>query len=356
MGTQKIETVRNRLKDWGVEGILVSANLNRRWLTGFTGSFGYVLITPTQAILATDGRYWTQVGIESPDFELYRFVRTGNAIATLLDTADAETIAIEADYVTLATYNKMRDAEKKLKPISKLIDPLRNIKSADEIAKIRAAAAITDYAMAQVNELAAVGMSERALAWELERTMRERGADKMAFDIIVAAGPNAAKPHHRPSDRPLQIGDAIVVDMGAMLDGYHSDLTRTFHLGDEPSAEFQKIYGIVEEAQANSMASIRAGMTSVEADATSRQIIDAAGYEDEFMHSLGHGVGLQIHEGPNLSQYGGDQLIPTGAVITVEPGIYIEDWGGVRIEDLALVTDNGLESISRCPKNPIIPA
>lgn len=355
MSTAKVALVRSRLEEWHVDGVLVSADLNRRWLTGFTGSFGYVLITAKRAILATDGRYWTQVGIESPDFELYKYERKAGAMKTFLESAEIKTLGVEADHVTLAEFATMEKADSlTFRKLRNIIEPLRLVKSADEIAAIRAAAAITDYAMAQVNEIAQVGMSERALAWELERTMRERGADKMAFDIIVASGPNSAKPHHRPSDRKMQEGDTIIIDMGAMLNGYHSDLTHTFHLGSNPSDKFWEIYTLVQDAHDASMENLRPGMTSVEADATSRDVIAAAGYAEEFMHSLGHGVGLEIHEGPRMSRFGGDEIVPEGTIITVEPGVYIEGWGGVRIEDLGILTPNGVEPISKCPRTPII--
>ena len=231
---------------------------------------------------------------------------------------------------------------------------MRAVKSAEEIDVIVRAAAITDAAMNQVNQLARVGMSEKELAWQLERTMREAGADGMAFTVIVASGPNAARPHHRPGERQLQAGDAIVIDMGAMLDGYHSDLTRTFYLGSEPDEQFWTIYNLVLAAQEAALAGIQAGLTGKEADALARDVIAAAGHGAHFGHGLGHGVGLEIHEAPWLSVVREKERVDAGMVTSVEPGVYIPGWGGVRIEDLALVMENGVRCLSQAAKNPII--
>ena len=355
----RLATLRAKFDKWKVDGVLVSSDINRRWLTDFTGSFGYVLVTRERAVLAVDGRYWTQVEQEAPEYELYKYERKSGAMKEFLESVELapnSRLGVESDHVTLALFGTMKKAESlTFVAIGKMLEPLRAVKSESELAKIRAAAAITDYAMAQVNEIAHVGMSEKALAWELEKTMRERGADRMAFDIIVAAGENGSKPHHRPSDYKMQEGDAITIDMGAYLDGFHSDLTRTFHLGNKPSDKFWEIYSLVEDAHDNAIEKLRPGMTSKEADALARDVIAAAGYEDDFKHSLGHGVGLEIHEDPPLSKNKDKLTIPAGAVVTIEPGIYIEGWSGMRIEDLGIVTENGVELISQCPKNPIIP-
>jgi Xaa-Pro aminopeptidase len=198
-------------------------------------------------------------------------------------------------------------------------------------------------------------MSEKQVAWELEKIMREAGADSMAFPVIVASGPNGAFAHHSSSDRKLKVGDPIIVDMGASLNGYQSDLTRTFYLGNEPDEKFWEIYNIVHEAQKAALNEIKAGKSGKAIDQAARDHIKQAGYEKAFGHGLGHGVGLDIHEGPRLSQTAeNDPPLPAGAVVTVEPGIYLESWGGVRIEDLVMVTESGVELLSRCSKNPII--
>jgi Xaa-Pro aminopeptidase len=231
---------------------------------------------------------------------------------------------------------------------------LRQVKSAEELAIIQSAARITDLAMEQVPALVRLGMTESELAWLLEKTMREAGADAMAFDIIVASGPNAALPHHHPGARTLQIGDALIVDMGAAVNGYKSDLTRSFFLGATPSEAYWAIYTTVLAAQTATIDHLRAGMTGKEGDALARDVIVEAGYGDRFGHGLGHGLGLDIHEEPRLSRIRDKELIPDGSVVTVEPGIYIPDFGGVRIEDLMLVSDSGATLLSHAAKTPLI--
>ncbi len=354
MSHLKIAAVRELLNKWEVDGLMIQSADNRRWLTGFSGSAGWAFVTHERAVLATDGRYWTQAREQAPDFELYEYKREEKAIQKMIASIGAAALAIEGNYVTLSDYHRFKKVEAmSYKPYQETVEPLRFIKSADEIKKLRAAAEISDYAMAQVNEIAQVGMSEKTLAWELEKTMRERGADKVAFDIIVAAGVNGARPHHRPTDYNMQLGDAITIDIGATIHGYHSDITRTFHLGDDPNDKFWEVYTLVQDALETSIDQLRAGTSGKAVDQVARDLFEAAGYGDDFKHSLGHGVGLNVHEGPRLSKTSKDE-IPAGAVVTVEPGLYIDGWSGVRIEDLIWVTEDGVDILSRCPKNPII--
>lgn len=355
MSQHRINALRARLDDWQVDAVLISDHTSRRWLTGFTGSFGFVIVTRSRAILATDGRYWTQGRQQSPDFELYEYVRESGAMAKLIESAESPRIALEAEVVTLAEMGELNEAVGVTYVARKeMIAPLRMVKSAEEIAAIRAAAVIADDTMQQMYTLATVGKTERQLAWELESHMRQLGADKIAFDIIVASGPNGAKPHHRPSDRPLQIGDAITVDLGALLNGYHSDLTRAFHLGDNPSDRFWEIYTLVEDAHGAAMVGIRPNMNGIEMDALARNVIAASDLEPAFKHSLGHGVGLDIHEYPRLSKHADETPIPVGTVFSVEPGVYLDGWSGIRIEDLVVMREDSVESLSHCPKSPII--
>ena len=227
-------------------------------------------------------------------------------------------------------------------------------KSAEEVETIRAAARITDATIAQLPRIAQPGVTEKQVAWELEKFMRENGADGPAFDIIVASGINSAKPHHTPTDRPLVAGDVIIVDLGAKLNGYHSDLTRTFYLGKQPSDHFWHIYDLVAAAQKNAIKQLRAGLLGSEADAFARDFIRLAGYEKAFIHGLGHGVGLEIHEGPRLSYANTQGILPNQSVVTVEPGIYLENWGGVRIEDLLLLHPTHGELLSQADQEPAI--
>ena len=361
MKNKRIESIRKKLIDWKVDGILITNLTNVRWASGFTGSAGTLAITADKALLGTDFRYWEQAASQAPDYELVKMGRTEGFVKIdgLAMMTEVDRLGFEASNMTVVAFHDLKKkcsdaSELKLIPLNSRLESLRFVKSEMELDKIRAAAKITDGAMAAVNSLAKPGMTERALAWELEKHMRENGADGLAFDIIVASGPNGAMAHHHPGDRALQEGDTIIVDMGALLDGYHSDLTRTFFLGNAPDEQFKVVYDLVHTAQKNALNNMKADMTGREIDALAREVIADAGQGENFGHSLGHGVGLNIHEGPSLSSVY-TQEIPSGAVVSVEPGVYLSGWGGVRIEDLVVVTPNGFDFISHCPKTPIIP-
>lgn len=359
----RLAAVRQKMTEWQVDGLLITSPANYRWLSGFTGSACTLLVTAERAFLGTDFRYWEQARQQAPHFELVKMGRTADltSLPQMIQQAGVNVVGVEGNQMSIIQFRELEDKLQNdaeadpvaLEPLKETVEVLRHIKSTAELDAIRRAAAITDWAMSQVNEIVRPGISERAVAWELEKMMRERGADGMAFEVIVASGPNAALAHHRPSERPIQAGDSIVVDMGARLNGYHSDLTRSFYVGAEPDEQFQKVYGLVLEAQTAALEGIRAGLTGKQADALARDVITAAGHADDFGHSLGHGVGLYIHEGPNLSVLN-EEALPVGAVVTVEPGVYLPNWGGVRIEDLVLVTETGIEFLSHCPKEPVI--
>lgn len=353
----RLQIVRQLLAEWGVDGVIFNSPINRRWVSGFTGSAGDLLITADNAWLATDSRYWEQATQQASAFSVLKLgADREKDWQEGIAGSRATVIGFEANSTSVAAYAKLEKIEgKQWKALSQTVEPLRAIKSTAEVTLIRQAAAITDRAMTQVNELAQPGMSEKELAWELEKRMREDGADGMAFTIIVASGSHSALAHHRPSEKLLVEGDAIVIDMGALVAGYHSDLTRSFYLGSTPSDRFREIYDHVYRAQSAALAGIRVGITCKEADALARDVIVAAGYGDYFGHGLGHGVGLEIHEEPRLATIRDKERLHAGMVTTVEPGIYLPGWGGIRIEDLTLITETGVECLSRCPKNPIIP-
>ena len=237
---QRLVIVRDKLAEWKVDGVLISSPTNRRWLSGFTGSNGQLLITQDCALLATDFRYYAQVAQQSPHFTLFKHERTPEETAVFIQTANVSTIGVEAAHTTLAMMADLESAAADINWISlkTIVEPLRQIKAAAEIEAICAAAAITDLVMAQVNQFARLGMTERQLAWQLESAMREAGADAMAFPVIVASGPNSALPHHSAGKRPLQSNDPLIVDMGAMLNGYRSDMTRTFFWATSPLSNF----------------------------------------------------------------------------------------------------------------------
>ena len=353
---QRLAAIRAELANWEVDGVLIGNKSNRRWLSGFTGSAGWLLITDDKALLGADFRYWDQARRQAPVFELFNFRSRGPEIwPSFLSFAKPTRLGVEARHMTLGQFDQLQAVSNvTFVKLESTMEKLREIKTKQEMETIKSAAAITDIVMAKVNQIARVGMKERELAWELERRMRDNGATGMAFPIIVASGPNGAMAHHEPGERVLHEGDPVIVDMGAEVDGYASDLTRTFYVGLEADAKFGEVYELVQRAQAAALNGIRAGISGVAADSLARDVIKDGGYGEAFGHSLGHGLGLDVHEGPTLSQMSGARSLAAGVVVTVEPGIYLPDWGGVRIEDLAQITEQGVEVVSRCPKRPAI--
>jgi Xaa-Pro dipeptidase len=329
-----------RLDDLSVDALLVTRLLHTRYLTGFTGSNGQVLARRDAALFLTDGRYTEQSRREVPDLE--RMTYTGplrEELPGLL--GDVQRLGFEADEMTVAARDRLADAvgDVELVATTGVVEALRAVKDDDERAAIRRAQAITDAAFERILELFAIGVSEQQIARQLETAMRDEGADGLAFDSIVAFGENAAEPHHEPAHRVLEEGDVIKLDFGAVADGYHADMTRTVAFG-APASELKKIHDVVRESQQAGIDAVRAGITGEAADAVSRGVIEAAGYGEYFVHSLGHGVGLEIHEAPSLGRKQDEPLL-AGAVVTVEPGIYIPGLGGVRIEDMVEVGDDG---------------
>jgi Xaa-Pro aminopeptidase len=351
----RLARVRAAFESWGVDGLLVSDPVNRRWLSGFTGSAGWLLILPDAAWLATDFRYWEQAAAEAPGYSVHQMGERRVVAETVREVAAGRCLGVEASHLTLQAFNDLQKVEGVTwKPLAETVEPWRAVKTRAEVAAIRRAAAITDAVAVRIPEMVRLGMSERELAWLIERALREEGAEAIAFDVIAASGPNAALPHHHPGDRLLQEGDSLIIDMGAQAGGYKSDLTRTFYLGAEPDEKFQAIYDITLRAQQAALAGLRPGLSGVAGDALARDVIGAAGHADHFGHGLGHGVGLFIHELPRLSPLSTTAALEAGMVVTVEPGIYLPGWGGVRIEDLVLITDEGAELISQAPKEPVI--
>jgi Xaa-Pro dipeptidase len=330
-----------RLDDLSVDALLITKLLHTRYLTGFTGSNGQVLVRPDDALFLTDGRYTEQSRREVPDLERHTYVNPlREELPGLL--GGIRRLGFEAEDVTVAGRDRLADAlgdDVELVPTTDVVEPLRAVKDDDERAAIRAAQAITDAAFEAILDRFSIGVTEQRIARQLETLMMDGGADGLAFDSIVAFGENAAEPHHEPTHRMLEEGDIIKLDFGALAAGYHADMTRTVAFGS-PSAELRKVHDIVRASQRAGIEAVRAGVTGADVDAVSRQVIEDAGYGDAFVHSLGHGVGLEIHEAPSLGRKQDDPL-PAGAVVTVEPGIYLPGIGGVRIEDMVEVNDDG---------------
>jgi Xaa-Pro dipeptidase len=330
-----------RLDDLSVDALLVTRLLHTRYLTGFTGSSGQVLVRPDSAVFLTDGRYTEQSKREVPDMERHTYLNPlREELPSML--GGITRLGFEADDLTVAGRDRLASALGdgiELVPTTDVLERQREVKDDDERAAIRQAQAITDAAFEQILDRFAVGVTEQQIARQLETLMMDEGAEGLAFDSIVAFGENAAEPHHEPGHRVLEEGDVIKLDFGARADGYHADMTRTVAFG-APASELKKIHDIVRESQQAGIDAVKGGVIGKDVDAVSRGVIERAGYGDRFVHSLGHGVGLEIHEGPSFAK-SADDPVPTGAVVTVEPGIYVPGLGGVRIEDMVEVTDDG---------------
>lgn len=345
--------------DGVADALLVTKLVNVRWLTGFTGSAGAVLVRPDRLLLLTDGRYRTQAAEQAvAGTEVEIGLSVAEQTATLrAATDDLATLALEAHAVTWGEQRRLAgELRPELVPSDALVDRLRVTKDAGEIARIERAAAIATQALTNVRHRLWDGLTEAAFGIELDTEMRRLGATGPSFETIVASGPNGAKPHHRPSDRVLREGDLVVVDFGAKVDGYCSDMTRTVCLGD-PTPEQRRMLDVVTEAQAAGVAAVRAGAGCRDVDAACRHVIAAAGWADAFAHGTGHGVGLEIHEDPRLSSAAPEgATLAARSVVTVEPGVYLAGIGGVRIEDSLVVTDDGCRSVTHAPKDPRWPS
>ena len=352
--SERLDKLRARFDARGIDALLVSAPENRRYMSGFTGSAGYLLISRKDAVLATDFRYIEQSQQQAPDFSIERIASSLTWLPDKISEMGARTVGFESDHLTVAIHSKMTKAigeggrEATMVAASGIVEELRAVKTPEEIELLTRAVEIADAAMDRVGPTIEPGMTEEQVAWELEKTMRELGAEGPSFDTIVGAGPNGALPHHRADGTVIKDGDPVVIDMGARYQGYCSDLTRTLFVG-EPDDTFRGVYNTVLRAQLEAEARVSAGMTGKETDAIARDIIAEAGHGDDFGHSLGHGIGLAVHESPGVGPTS-DGTIEDGMVFTVEPGIYMPGWGGVRIEDMAVMENGRARVLSRARK------
>ena len=356
----RIGRVRAELERQELDGLLVSQPENRRYLSGFTGSAGVLLISQRETFLLSDFRYMTQGPQQAPEYE---FIKTERAfpkqgLKPIFDRLSGKRFGFEAGDMTVAGHSAWLEGIQEaglnveLVATDGLVEGLRALKDEQELAIIAEAVRIVDDAWAKLRDTLKPGETERAIAWRLEQLVREEGAEALSFPTIIASGPNAAKPHHGISDREIRAGEPIVCDFGAKYKGYCSDITRTVCLG-KPDGRFNEIYDLVLQAQLTAERDIQPGIEASAGDKYARDVIGQAGYAEQFGHGLGHGVGLQVHEAPGMGPTG-TLTLATSMTVTVEPGVYLPEWGGVRIEDLCFVRHNGLEVVNRASKEPVV--
>ncbi len=326
----------------GVDAMLVTHLPNVRWLTGFTGSAAMVIVADGRTTLLTDFRYATQAPQEVGNAATVIIERTSvwSRLARVVESFAVAALGFESHVTPVSDAERLSAAIRtRLVPVAESVETLREVKDTEEVAAIRAAGALALEALAAVLPGVAVGDREIDVAARLEHALRERGSEWHPFQTIVASGPRSALPHARTSTRPIAAGDFLLVDFGAQVDGYCADITRTMLMGKADDRQ-RTIYSLVEEAQHRARTTLRAGMTGIEGDALARDVIAARGYGEAFGHSLGHGLGLEVHERPRLAATA-EAVLPVGAVVTVEPGIYLPGWGGVRLEDDVWLSADG---------------
>jgi Xaa-Pro aminopeptidase len=353
--SNRLAKLRSQLAAKGLDAIIISQAEDRRYLSGFTGSAGFLLISPQRAILATDFRYVEQAQAQAPDFEVIKIQgEIAKWFPRLASELDAQKLGFEGKDISFSTYKELTDAlsgAKKgitLVPTNGLVESLRAVKDKGELQLIEKAAALADAALEEILPQVQQGISEKELAWEIESFMRRNSSEPVPFELIVASGPNSALPHARPTDRIIHNGEPVVIDIGAKVEGYTSDITRTICLGNSDNV-FNRIYDIVLGAQLTALATLQPGMTGEQVDRLARTVIEQAGYKDNFGHGLGHGVGLATHEEPRLGT-GSADIMAEGMVFTIEPGIYISGWGGVRIEDMVVLEEGKVRLLTKARK------
>jgi Xaa-Pro aminopeptidase len=364
---QRLDRLRAALQTLQLDAFLVSQPESRYYLSGYTGhdlpprdSAGYLLITPDRGLLLTDPRTAERATREAPEFEVQTYAAGSRGpegvaeAAARLNTRRLGFESIHLPYGIWAEIQRALPTACELTPVDRVVDDLRVIKDATELRDLQEAIDVLDRCLAHVLARLEPGLTERQVARMVELYLLEH-ADGPSFPSIVASGPNASVPHAVPSDRCLQEGEAIKIDIGARARGYCSDMTRTVCLGQPRDSRLVDIHAIVREAQERAERLLQPGMTGREADSLARDVIAHAGYGEGFLHSLGHGIGLEVHEPPWLSQSRGDEVLREGMVFSVEPGIYLPGWGGVRIEDLVVLEDHGARVLCHSPKDLMLP-
>lgn len=349
----RLDALRARFDAASIDALIVTNLANVRYLTGFTGSAGILAVTAAGALLTTDGRYRTQsaeqvAGAGAPvEISIGGLQAQRDAVKAIL--SGAERIGLEADHVSWNGSRQWGELVGDVLPTTGEVEALREVKDAGEIDRMAKAAAIADAALEEVRGMLGERVTEAEFALALDTAMRRGGAECVAFETIVAAGPNSAKPHHHPTERVIGSGEPVVVDFGATYEGYRSDMTRTFYVGGEPEGEMARVFEVVRESQAKGVASVAPGVGCKDVDDVCRAVIADAGWADRFEHGTGHGVGLDIHEAPTVSPLG-TATLAAGMIVTVEPGVYLPGTGGVRIEDTLAVTDDGSRPLTNFSK------
>lgn len=349
---QRLQWIRDQLAQGNYDAMLVTSPINRKYITGFTGSSGFALITQQAKYLITDGRYITQSKEQAPDWEfVLHYDLIMEKVGQICHELGVTSLCFEAEHMTFQEYTDLQSFSSpvRLIPTVEWVEKLRIEKNTEEIKQIREAAAIVDKTFARVVQELKPGMTEKQVALRIDFLMREFGATGSAFETIVASGKRSALPHGLASDKVLEKGDFVLMDFGARYQGYTSDISRTLVLG-KANEKQREIYTIVQEALTRTIAAAKPGMTGKKVDAVAREWITQQGYGDFFNHATGHGIGLDVHEPPVLRRTS-EEVLKAGMVVTVEPGIYLPDMGGVRIEDDILLTESGCERLTRAPQS-----
>ena len=350
----RLGALRDAMARSDIDGLLVTSLPNIRYLTGFSGSNALVLVTPRECVLITDFRYATQVSDEVGSAATVRIEPTNlwtGLWALMPSMSGLDRVGFETAHLLHRDFQRLLEqgARWQWRPMTDAVETLRERKDDDEVAAIERAVAIAESALHATVPQIRVGLTETQLAGILEHALRDAGSEAFPFASIVAAGPRSALPHARAGDRVLERGDFVLLDFGAVWGGYCSDITRTFVLG-RASDEHRRAYEVVREANARASGALRVGMRGMAADSVAREYIDALGFGEAFGHSLGHGIGLEVHEAPRLAKTAEAPLVE-GAVVTIEPGIYVPEWGGVRIEDDVLLTNAGPRILTSFPRD-----
>ncbi len=354
----RIEKLQSLLRQsTQLDGALIVSPENRRYFTGFPSSDGYLLVSADRAVFVTDSRYFEAACQKAAGCEIVLQSTDRGQLKALFSEMGVRRIGIEASRMSLSAFARCTEMLAPLElsadnTLDLLIHALRAVKTADEVERIECAQRIAEQAFAHICNFIEPGKTEREVALELDFFMLSHGAEALSFETIAVSGANSSKPHGVPGDKKIEPGDFVTMDFGAVVDGYHSDMTRTVAVG-KVSEKQKEVYAVVLEAQTEAVKVLKAGLPCCEADAAARGVIDRAGYGACFGHSTGHGVGIEIHERPNLAPRAKDALV-TGNVVTVEPGIYLPGEFGVRTEDMAFITAEGCRNLTNCPKELLV--